>query len=162
METIGFTPEDIVDLAVQMEKDGPEFYQRAARIAEAPGQRLMLEGLAAMEQGHAAALVELKKRIVDVLGTGDAEVDAVVTEFLSSWLSGAVFDKDAKVLQTAHSATVADILDRAILIEKESISFYAGLRMYVADTAAEELVDRIIGEELRHVTDLGKATRDLR
>jgi len=162
METIGFTPEDILDLAIQMEKNGAEFYQRASRIAEAPGQRLMLEGLAAMERGHAATLVELKERIVDVLGTGDAEVDAVVAEFLSSWLSGVVFDKDAKDLQLAQSATVADILGRAILLEKETVCFYAGLRAYVADTAAEEVVDRIIGEELRHVTDLGKAMQDLR
>jgi len=35
METTGFTPEDILDLAVRMEKNRAEFYQRAARIAEA-------------------------------------------------------------------------------------------------------------------------------
>ena len=60
MEAIGFQLDDVLDLAVQMETNGAEFYELAARsTAQA---RLMLNGLAAMEKAHRTAFVTLKEK----------------------------------------------------------------------------------------------------
>ena len=162
MEVIGFQQEDVLDLAVQMEENGVEFYELAAKSASETAQRLMLSGLAGMERDHKADFEKLKERRVVSPNSVDPEVDAAVSGFLASWLEGEVFDKDAEAgLEVARSGAMADVLRVAIRMEKNSIALYTGLREYVADDEAQQILDRISKEELQHVADLSNALRDV-
>jgi rubrerythrin len=54
-------PEEILTIAIQMEKEAAQFYQREARKASDMSGRFMLEYLADFERGHEKALeLELK------------------------------------------------------------------------------------------------------
>ena len=53
----------------------------------------------------------------------------------------------------------ADIINRAIEKEKDSIVFYSGLKDFAASGIAKDKIDVIIKEELRHIrilNELGK------
>jgi rubrerythrin len=162
MDTIGLQPEDVLGIAITMENDGVAFYTKAAHAAPQAAQRLMLLGLAAMEKEHAAGLVKLRERLVDQT-LRDSEVDAVVSEFLGSWLTGQVFDADvAEASQVAARGDVGDVLRMALTMEQAAISFYSGLRSYLASAGAEGLVDKILREEFGHVVALRNAYLQLK
>lgn len=163
METIGFQLEDVLDLAVQMETNGAEFYELAARSTPQTAARLMLSGLAAMEKAHRAAFMSLKEKCGGGASASDSEVDAAVSSFLASWLDGEVFDRDKeKTLAVARSGAMVDVLRVAIRMEKDSIALYTGLKEYVVDDESEGTLGRIIKDELRHVADLNTAFRELK
>ena len=153
--------EDVLELAIQMETNGAEFYELAAKNTPQAGARLMLNGLASMEKMHRAAFVNLKDGHAKAVPSG-SDVDAAVSSFLASWLDGEVFDRDTdKALAVARSGAIADVIRVAVRMEKDSISFYTGLKEYVADDEARGVLDRIIKEELRHVADLNAAFKQL-
>jgi len=161
MYAIGFQLDDVLDLAIQMETNGAEFYELAARSASNTATRLLLNGLAAMEREHGAAFIAMKERLAGGAGHADPEADAAVSSFLAAWLKGDVFDRDTRAASAvARSGTFAAILGVAVQMEKDSVTFYSGLRQYIADDEAEKVLDRIIREELRHVADLDSARRD--
>lgn len=163
MEVIGFRLDDVLDLAIQMETNGVEFYENAARSTPQGAGRLLLDGLAAMEKSHKAAFVSLKERRGIGTPAGDSDVDAAISSFLTSWLDGEVFDRDMeKSLGVARSGAIVDILRVAIRMEKDSIAFYTGLREYVANDEAEPVLDWVIKDELQHVGDLNTALLELR
>jgi rubrerythrin len=146
-----------------METNGAEFYELAARSTRQTAARLMLHGLAAMENAHRAAFMSLKEQRGGDASATAPEVDAAVSGFLASWLDGEVFDKDKeKALAVARSGAMADVLRVAIQMEKDSIAFYTGLEKYVADDESEGTLNRIIKDELRHIADLNNAFRDLK
>ena len=164
MEAIAFQMEDVLELAIQMENTGSEFYRRAALASREPGQRIMLLGLSSMEQEHAAAFTRMKERLAEhQAAPSNGEANAVVSEFLSSWLKGEVFDVGTgEAVRLSESGDVAAVLRKAVEMEKEAISFYTGLRIYLASADTEGLVDRITREELQHIADLGKAIQGLK
>lgn len=163
MEVIGIELDDVLELAVQMETNGAEFYELAARSARQTAARLMLNGLAAMEKAHKAAFVSLKERRGSGAPGSDPDVDAAVSSFLASWLDGEVFDRDTeKALAVARSGAMTDVLRVAIRMEKDSIALYTGLKQYMVDDEAEGVLDRIIKDEQRHVADLNTAFRELK
>lgn len=163
MEVIGFHLDDVLDLAIQMESNGSDFYELAARSAPQGPSRLLLGGLAAMERAHAESFRGMKQRQTAATKADDREVDEVVSGFLACCLDGEVFEADReKALEVARSSAMADVLRLAIRMEKDSIAFYAGLREFVADEAAEKLLEKIIKEELRHVAELSGALLQLR
>ncbi|MBM4319696.1 MAG: hypothetical protein FJ125_06995 [Deltaproteobacteria bacterium] len=163
MEVIGFHLDDVLDLAIQMETTGAEYYELAAKSTPQASARLMLNGLAAMEKAHKAAFISLKDRRGIGAPAGDSDVDATVSSFLASWLDGEVFDRDReKTLEVARSGAMAGVLRVAIRMEKDSIALYTGLKEYAAADEAEAILDGIIKDELRHVADLNSAFRELK
>jgi rubrerythrin len=163
METVGFNLDDILDLAIQMEMNGSDFYDLAARSTPGTTARLMLSGLASMEKEHKEALIILKEKRRNGASTSDPDVDAAISGFLKSWLDGDVFDRNREeALTVAGSGAMADVLHVAIRMEKDSIALYTGLKEYAADSEAGSVLDRIIRDELQHVTDLSSAFKELK
>jgi rubrerythrin len=158
MHVVGFQTEDLLDLAINMEIHGADFYDLAAKSASESKTGRMLNGLAAMEREHRDLFKTLKERLSTGMSSVDPEVDEAVTGFLESWLNGQVFNRDeADVSRIAKSGSFGDIIEIAIQMEKDSITFYTGLRHYIADEETEKLLDKIIKEELGHLTALRSA-----
>lgn len=160
METIGLQLVDVIDLAIQMEETAAEFYQTAGKAVRDVDKRSLLLGLAAVEKEHAATFARMKEKL-EASASVDSEVDALVAGFLSSWIEGEVsYTKPELATELARSGSLREILAKAVEMEKDSISFYSGLRSYVASSEAEEAVAEIMREELGHVVDLSKALKE--
>ena len=58
---------------------------------------------------------------------------------------------DTAVSYIVDEFELDDIFDTALQIEKDSIAFYVGIKELVPQKAGKDKMDKIIGEEMRHI-----------
>ncbi len=151
-----FTANEIFEAAIRIEKSGANFYRRAAELQTDQQNRDFLQKLAAMEDAHKTAFVEMQK------GVTEAEKSATVFDPYdesSMYLAAMVDSHGGEGSPLAANAltgqeTMEEILTIAIGLEKESILFYLGLRDLVPPKFGQVKVDSIIKEERKHVIQL--------
>ncbi len=72
--------------------------------------------------------------------------------YLQAMADGQVFDRRRPPTANLAGKTIEEILRIAIELEKDSIVFYRGLREMVPENLGREKVERILKEEMGHVT----------
>jgi len=162
--SIRFSADEIFEIAGQIERNGAEFYRRAAEKFTEPAVRDTLLMLASMEDRHERTFAAMRAE----LPAGDRPVftfdpDDQAALYLKTVAEEKVFDlgnEPASVL--SGSAAPEDILDFAIGIEKESVVFYTGMKKVVPEGLGREKIDGIIGEEIGHINDLRARKAGLR
>jgi rubrerythrin len=152
---LAFTADDIFDIAIQIEKNGNEFYTRAlAQLGEGEVKDCFTR-LAAQELEHAAIFHELRAVCGEQERAAGEPEDATVS-YLKAFARGHVFDaaQDA-VSALSELRTPQDILKRAIVAEKDSIALYTGIKAFIAeDQCGRDKIDRVIAEEMNHIAEL--------
>jgi rubrerythrin len=156
MGAIQFNADEIFTMAEQIERNGARFYRAAA--ANIPAAKELLEGLAAMEDNHLATFEQMHK----TLSAREAEPvtsdpDGEAQLYLAAMAGDYVFDtrKDPVALLKG-SETIQDILRIAIGLEKDSVVFYVGMKDLVSPQLGKDKIDRIIGEEMKHIGILNR------
>ena len=153
---IGFNADEVLEMAIRIEENGAAFYRKAAGLQSDAKNRDFLEKLAAMEDGHKAIFVEMRKTL-----TGKEKGGKVFDpqDELSLYLSAMA---DAHRGEGSPSAadslngteTMEEIVTTAIGLEKESVLFYLGLKDMVPPKYGLERIDDIIREERSHIAQL--------
>jgi len=156
-----FNAAEILEIAQEIERNGAEFYRRAAEQTTNPKAHHLLLTLAAMEDEHLEVFASLGEAL-EQLWDPDFDVDGQAGQYLRAVADGRVFNtKERPAEQLGGSESAEDILRVAIALEKESVVFYQGIRQMVLDPVARDRVDRIIREELGHIADLSRELADL-
>ncbi|MBW2334990.1 MAG: rubrerythrin, partial [Deltaproteobacteria bacterium] len=62
---IGFNADEVFEMAIRIEENGAAFYRKAAGLQSDTENREFLEKLAAMEDGHKATFIEIRKTLTD-------------------------------------------------------------------------------------------------
>lgn len=160
-----FNMDEIFRIAVRIEQNGAVFYQKAAQATgDAVGKELLGE-LAKWEVEHQKTFTTLREQFqsdakITPLGS---DPDDLVGQYLQSIADGNVFDLDVDPADLlAGTDSLADILDLAIEQEKNSIVFYLGMKHAMAESIDRERVDRIINEEMGHITSLSRVKNMLK
>ena len=161
--SISFSAGEIFEMACRMERNGAKFYRNAA---DAAGDKLTedkLLGLAAMEDDHLRTFTAMAEELSNWERTEpvfDPDGDAVL--YLQAYADTRVFDANADPSeQLTGTETLEELLSIAIGLEKESISFYAGIREMVPEKLGRDRIDGIIKEEMSHVVTLSKELASL-
>jgi rubrerythrin len=150
---------EVGEMAVQMELNGVDFYKKAARTTKNNDTQMMLVELAGMELAHANSWRAVVKQAAEA---APATVDPEVADLFHAWLDTEVFAHHGEEMaRIAESGNLADVCRKAIQVEKETVSFYTGIRDVVTDEHIREMLDQIVHEELQHVVKLSKALRSL-
>jgi len=157
---IFFNPDEILEMALQIERNGARFYRQAAQGAQDAGVRELLQGLAAMEDGHDILFTKmranLKKEEIDF------NADEQASSYLKAWADGHVFDmKSDPVTRIKGQKNMEGILNVAIDLEKESIVFYLGIKNSVNNKTYRERIEEIIKEEMSHIVSLSAKLKSL-
>lgn len=148
---IFFSGSELVNIAVEIEKNGLAFYSALAQRATTVASKQVFTYLAEQEEKHRAlfeGMVEgAGKQPLDVLSEDyDAYLKALVDSIIFTGVKGAV-------AKAAQSRDEAEALEIGIKAEKDSILFYQEMRELVRrrdrDTVAE-----IINEERSHLSRL--------
>jgi rubrerythrin len=145
------TIREILEVAVQMESDGIRFYAKAAE--NAPNKKLkdLLLSLSSWEAKHHEKFSKMKDEIVansEAIVSPDSEAQL----YLDAFVSGAVFDAGANPLEYITPNTeVDDILKVAIMLEKDAICYYSGIKIAVSNEASKSKIDDVIKEEMEHI-----------
>jgi len=154
--SIRFSADEIFEIAEQIERNGAEFYRRAAEKFPEPAVRDTLLMLASMEDRHEKTFAAMRAE----LPAGDRPVftfdpDDQAALYLRTVAEGKVFDlRDEPASVFSGSVGLEDVLDFAIGIEKESVVFYTGMKKVVSEEVGRDRIDGIIGEEIGHINDL--------
>jgi rubrerythrin len=148
--------DEIFEMVIRIESNGARFYRKAAGFQSDSSNRKMLEKLAIMEDHHQTVFEEMRK--------GLTEADKTITVFdphneASQYLA-AMADahggegSPAAADSLSGKESLAEIIDIAIGLEKESILFYIGLKDMVPPKYGRDKLDKIISEERKHVVEL--------
>lgn len=143
----------LLAVAERFEQIGAEFYRQAAQRVDNPEVRRELERLAEMEVAHDRAFSQMKAQYTGqpiAVGREEAIADQLKT-CRDNRVFGSDLDLDRKM---GELVTLSEVIEFAIALEKNSIVFYVGLSGLVADKAFNEVLQKIIQEELSHLAAL--------
>ena len=151
--SIFFNPDEVFEMAEQIEKNGARFYRQAAQGAQGVKIGELLQSLAAMEDEHgklfAKMRANLKKEEIEF------NADEQASLYLKAWADGHAFDmKSDPVRRIKDQKNMQGILKVAIELEKESIAFYLGIKNGVNKKAYRDRIEEIIKEEMNHIVSL--------
>ncbi len=145
-----FTMRDLRTIAVQIERNGEKLYRLASGLVQDPEAARLLEWLADEEAEHAKWFEHLP--VSDTVEEGFAQLQALGSQLMQDALDQKTFGLDIDRLLEAGKW--AEILEMAIEMEKETITFYQLLHAFVEQEDALEQLEAIIEEENRHVSKL--------
>jgi len=133
---------DPLQYAIQLERDGLAFYTDVAARTSNPLGRKMFEGLAADERRHEKVLLDLAAQRKTALG-GELPKERLVTLFatLGEQLKG----------ELAAEASDNEAIEKALAMERASITHYRTQADAAASEDARALYRRLVLEEEQHV-----------
>jgi rubrerythrin len=151
-----FSLKDIIDIAVQIERNGERVYRNAAEKIENPSLRSLLQRLADDEAQHAKWFEEL---IDEVPGTGEfPEQEKIGRALLQNAVGAQSFTLEDADFSSMKK--IEDLLNLAIEFEKDTALFYGMLQPLIEDQKTLEQLHAIIQEEEAHARRLKEMLPD--
>ncbi len=157
--SIVFSPGELINIAIGIERSGITFYDIMARTTENEMAREIFEDFVEMERTH----LNLFQDILREVGN-DRPPDTSNPEYsgyLQALIDDAVFTNDTIMSEMVTQAD-SDIkaLEVGISAEKDSLLFYHELRTIMPERTIPVL-DRIIAEEKSHLQQLTEIKKKL-
>ena len=158
--TVTFNALEVFEIAEQIERNGTNFYIRAAELFDDPNTREIFLRLAEWEKEHERIFALMKEQLSEqnrLPGTSEPE-DFLPDPRVMAGL--AVFGIRSNPTNELHGRqNRTDVLRRAVEKEKDSIVFYHGLKEFVLDVADKDIIDEIIKEEMKHIVILDQSLK---
>ncbi|MBN2223930.1 MAG: ferritin family protein [Deltaproteobacteria bacterium] len=150
-----FNIDEVFEIAEQIERNGAQFYRKAAALFETSRAKSLLMDLAAMEDRHEKIFKELRQELKKKAGKQDSYIDDEPAQYLKAVAGGCVFPINTDPSERLKAdESLQDVLHFAIEIEKDSIVFYLGVREAMPEELGRLDISQIIKEEMRHITFL--------
>lgn len=145
---------ELVQLAINIEKRGMEFYDAAHSTAVDSKSKELYKHLYNEEVKHMELFTELYNHIKDITTVDDSYLfDENVSAYLKSLVEEEVF-KTSALAQDKNKSTLDNIVQEAIKAEKNSILFYTELALHIKDEEVLNILDILIEEEKKHLVEL--------
>lgn len=151
-----FNANEVYQMGVEIEKNGRAFYEAAAERAEDPAIEKLFKELSAWEDGHVMLFENLKNDLPPDAGGFDvADPDGEMGRYLKANADSHVFvvNKDMSAL-VQSCGSPQETLELAIRFEKDSVALYSSMKNVVPADLGREKIERLIQEELSHVSYL--------
>jgi rubrerythrin len=142
-----FTLDEILDLAIQIEKNGEKIYRRAQQEVSNLSLASMLSWLADDEAKHEKWFIQFREKIEGTLK--DPKLDDMGRSILQGVLGERAFS-----IEEADFSRIDDLnslLELSIEFEKDTLLFYEMLGGFISDEQILEQLGQIMEEENRHV-----------
>ena len=154
--------EEVFEIAAQIERNGRDFYKKAAGIAVAPEIKAMLEKFAQMEEKHEKIFIEMKDFFVDKNESQIPDTDSQAISYIRAMADGEVFSQDSPALLINQKSSMDDIFSIALKTEKDSVVFYAAIKKLLKTNYEKEKIYLLINEELGHIAVLSREIQALK
>lgn len=155
MDPVHFTGREILDVAVQIEKNGVKFYTDASKAFKNAKIRAIFQDLAHEETMHIKVFSDLVKPLPESAPYGEyAPYMEEASEYLNALANSEVFTKPeegSKLSLTVRSEKEA--VEYAIQMEKDSLLFYLEMKQMIRKKD-KEIVDKLIEQEKNHLSRL--------
>ena len=155
MSSMFFNDVEAAKIAVNMERNGLDFYKQMAAKTQDANVRKVFEQLAADETEHIGIFEELHEKLLAeprrASYLDNEELDAYMQRLVSSHVFG---DEGSVARLAAQTETDIEALGVGMRAERDTMLFYHELLSNTDSAAAREAIERIIDEERRHLTEL--------
>ena len=156
--SVGFTASDLVEAAVQLERNGHRFYMTAADSLSSQRARDLMHRLAEDEVEH----LRLFERLLTTVGAADVRESypGEYGVYLKAHVDSQVFTQ-ARLTQllTQKAMSESDALQFGIDSEKDAILYYTEMIRFIP-SRDHNAVEGIIAEERRHLSQLVGLMKD--
>jgi len=145
-----FLANEILDMAIKLEKNGETVYRDAIEKVTKPEFIALLDWMANEEVKHANFFSNLKIKLEANLA------NPFVEEMSRELFDDLLGDKNFSLKEVDFSLVenADDLINIFLEFEKDSVIFYTVLEPFVEDPAAREHLNKIIEEENRHIKHL--------
>ena len=148
--------DEVFEIAAQIERNGMDFYKKAAGIAVAPEIRAMLEKFAQMEEKHEKIFLEMMELFVEKSDSQVPDTDSQAIAYIRAMAEGEIFSQDNPALLINSQSSMKEIFSIALKIEKDSVIYYAAIKKLLKISSEKEKIDLLINEELGHIAVLSR------
>lgn len=146
---VDFTGEEIIKLALEMEKTGKEFYEKAAAFAKDVQLKEILGYLAKEEEKHIQDFQKLGETLAKEFVPNESYAGEY-GDYLKSIVSNHVFNVNEVEDLVKGITTDRDILKFALSFEKDSIMIFQEFGNFV-NKAGNDVITELINEEKGHI-----------
>ena len=142
-----FSIREIIDMAIQLEKNAETFYREALARVSTPTLEPILVCLADEEREHAEWFERLKRVLEEAKAGGEGE------EISGPALRGLVGDQKFSLAEVdlAEIESVEELIELAIEHEKDTILFYQMLQSFIDNPETNKELDEVIAQEEQHI-----------
>ncbi|SMB87398.1 Rubrerythrin [Desulfonispora thiosulfatigenes DSM 11270] len=145
---------EVLNFAVQVEKNGEIFYNTVAELSEDAKVKEIFTGLAKAEAQHIVDFTALMEGVSNV-ETPEA-YEGEFEEYMKALVDSHVFIKNTDVKALAGKvSSPREAIDLAMSFEKDSILFFSELRRVVTDHN-QNTIDDLINQEHAHIRTLAR------
>ena len=150
-----FSKNEIIEMAVNIEKQGYAFYENALQRNDLnTDQRELIEKLRDDEKVHEATFLELRNKL-DNFDLKKETSWEEAKQYIQSTVDTHIFSDPQKAINLAANASdLKELISYAVQFEKDTLLFFHSFRKFVEGKKAEDAVDKIIEEEASHVKKL--------
>jgi len=159
-----FNAEEVLLMAEQIERNGQEFYRKAAEAVDDTDTSKLLSDLSEWEKGHEVLFASIRK------GLSAEEMESTAIDpyceealFLQTMADEHVFNRQTleSITDAVKDRSPEELIDMAVAFEKDSLLFFLGLERMVAKSSGKDKVFKVIDEEIGHISYLERARRKL-
>jgi len=142
-----FSRAEIIDLAIQIEKNGEKVYRDALEKISDHSLASLLEWLADEEVEHVKWFSDLKRMVTK------APVNPHLEEMGKTMLQRVLGDQtfSLKGVDFSKIEQTEDVIKLAIEFERDTVVFYEMIESFIEDEETLDHLKKIIEEENRHV-----------
>lgn len=154
-----FNAEEVLTMAVQIEKNGQDFYRKASKAVDDPQVSTLLSDLAKWESAHEALFESMRSDLseeersstaIDPYGESVSYLRVMADDHVFKQRSG----KPSEDMIGGRSTQ--EIIDLAIRFEKDSLLFFLGIQRLITPRLGKDRIYKVIDEEIGHISYLEK------
>jgi rubrerythrin len=149
-----FTLAEIFDIAMNLERNGQEFYEQSLKRVIDKKVKEFLIHLRDQEINHLHTFARLKEAHAADKKPAP-KLPPEMTDLLQTSMTGHLLSWDERP-DIDHNTTFAELLDAALEFERDSVLFFQFMRELVELPEEREIIDRIVEEENHHVEQLSR------
>jgi len=141
---------EIIDIAIQLEKNGEQVYRRAAGQVDDDEIRKMLLWFADEEVRHAEFFSSLKRDVEE--NAGEHFNADMSRELIDRFIRDQMFS--LKDVDFSRIDDLEELLNIFLEFEEDTLQFFEMLKPFVTDAKDVEKIDQILAEEKAHISQL--------
>jgi rubrerythrin len=145
-----FTLRDVLDMAIQIERNGESVYREALARTEDPELIEMLTWMADEEARHARHFTEIRQKLT-------MQVENILMDELGKLMLEKIVGNRSFSLEEVDFSKIEevnDLLQIMITFEKDTVDFYHLFQTLLSDVSEKSYMDGIIADERKHIAQL--------
>ena len=147
-----YSIDEIVELAIQIEKSGYAFYDNALKRKDlgTRGHELLIK-LRDQEKQHEIFFNSLHSEKDLELINHEADQE-IVNDYLRAIINYRIFNNPKAAIKTVEEAqNEMALVEIAINFEKDTLLFFQGIRDIIKESPSRDILEKIIKEEISHI-----------